>query len=259
MTQGANVPAREAVSRILRETVRLGPQPRPETLRCRAALLYKRIYCSLVLCLKIKELHHRRIALATAITLCAGHAAARHQEPDPTGRCLTVSTSGSRARRLRLARPRCGVRMCADLGRSPLNFQGRFRMTNVLRKWKTGFANIRGQGRAIRPRRHSERHRFPSDGSLIPRLKVKELHRRGITPDTASTCAPSTPEPAIRNRISHPIRDISSCTSRARAPFTSCPRALGCTAVYGFGIVPADLGSALPYDQPTQSMGNRVL
>ena len=101
--------------------------------------------------------------------------------------------------------------------------------------------------------------------SLIPLRKVRELQRHRIALDTANTCAPSTPESAIMNRISHPIRDISSlmrdissCTSRARASYTSCPRALGCTDVYGFGIVPADLGTALPYDQPTQSMGNRV-
>ena len=68
--------------------------------------------------------------------------------------------------------------------------------------------------------------------------------------------APSTPEHAIRNRISHHMRDISSlmrdissCTSRARASFTSRPRALGCTDVYGFGIAPADLGTAPPYGQ----------
>jgi len=66
--------------------------------------------------------------------------------------------------------------------------------------------------------------------SLIPLRKVKELQRRRIALDTANTCAPSTPEPAIRHRISHPIRDISSCTSRARASFISRPRALG---VYG--------------------------
>ena len=94
--------------------------------------------------------------------------------------------------------------------------------------------------------------------SLIPLRKVKELYRRRMALDTANTCAPSTPEPAIRSRISHPIRDISSCTSRARASFISRPRALGCTDVYGFGIVPADPGRALPYDQPTQNMGNRV-
>ncbi|MCY4514068.1 MAG: hypothetical protein OXC69_02860 [Candidatus Tectomicrobia bacterium] len=77
--------------------------------------------------------------------------------------------------------------------------------------------------------------------SLIPLQKVKELQRRRIALDTANTCTLSTPEPAIRNRISHPMRDISSYTSRARAPFTSRPRALGCRAVYGFGTVPADL------------------
>ena len=64
----------------------------------------------------------------------------------------------------------------------------------------------------------------------IPLRKGKELQRRRIALDTANTCAPSTPEPAIRNRISHPMHDISSRSSRARASFTSCPRALG---VYG--------------------------
>ena len=93
--------------------------------------------------------------------------------------------------------------------------------------------------------------------SLIPLQKIKELRRR-ISLDTANTCAPSTPEPAIRHRISHPIRDISSFTSRAGASFTSRPRALRCTVVYGFGIVPADPGRALPYDRATQNMGNRV-
>ena len=376
MTQGANVPAREAVSRILRETARLGLQPRPGTLRGRAARLYKRIYGSLVVCLKIKKLHRRRIALDTAITLCAGHAATRHQEPDPTDRCLTVSTSGSRARRLRLARPRCGVRMCADSGRSPLTFQGHFRMTNILKKWKTGFANIGGQGRAIRPRGHSEPPRFPIDDSLIPRLKVKEPHRRGIAPDTATTlCAEHAAarhqEPdatdrcltvstsgsrARRLRLARPRCGVRMCadlgrsplnfqgrfrmtnilrtwetghpdirgqgraiqqrghsarprfrldgsliprlkvkelhrrgiapdtattlcvghaaaphqepdptdrcltvsTSGSRAPFTSRAPALRCADVCGFGTVPAHLPRALPYDQHTQNMGNRV-
>ena len=96
--------------------------------------------------------------------------------------------------------------------------------------------------------------------SLIPLRKIKELQRRRMALDTANTCAPSTPEPAIMNRISHPIRDISSlmrdissCISRARASFTSCPRTLRCTEVYGFGIVLADPGRALPYDRPTRT------
>ena len=66
--------------------------------------------------------------------------------------------------------------------------------------------------------------------SPIPLRKVKELQRRRMALDTANTCAPSTPEPGIRSRISHPIRDISSWASRARALSTSRPRALG---VYG--------------------------
>ena len=98
--------------------------------------------------------------------------------------------------------------------------------------------------------------------SLIPLRKVKELHCRRIALDTAIACAPSTPEPAIRNRISHPIRDISSCTSprthRARARRLLRAPALGCADVCGFGTVPADPGRALPYDQPTQNIENRV-
>ena len=64
--------------------------------------------------------------------------------------------------------------------------------------------------------------------SLIPLRKVKELQRRRIALDTANTCAPSTPEPDIRNRISHPMRDISS---RAGATFTSRPRVGVCGSV----------------------------
>ena len=67
--------------------------------------------------------------------------------------------------------------------------------------------------------------------SPIPLRKVRELQRRRIALDTANTCAPSTPEAAIRNRISHPMRDISSCTSRAGAPFTSRPRVGVCGCV----------------------------
>ena len=68
--------------------------------------------------------------------------------------------------------------------------------------------------------------------SLIPLRKVKEPQRHRIALDTANTCAPSTPEAAIRNRISHPMRDISS---RARAPFTSRPRVgvCGCVRIRG--------------------------
>ena len=225
MTQGANVPAREALSRILRETARLGLEPRPETLRCRATRLYKRIYGSLVLCLKIKELHRRCIALDTAISLCVGHAAARHQEPDPTDQCRAASASGSRGRRLRLARPRCGVRMCADLGRSPLTFQGHFRMTNILRKWETAFANIRGQGRAIQQRGHSAPPRFRIGDSLISRLKVQELHRHGIAPDTAATlCAGHA---AARHQEPDPTdrcRAVSASGSRVRRLRLARPR-----------------------------------
>ena len=190
MTQTAHVAAREAVYPILREAFRLGLELRPRTLRSRAALLHERIYESLIALRKVKELQRRRFALDTGNTRCAGHAAARHQEPDPTDRCRVASATFSRACRLRLARPRCGVRMCADLGRSPLTFQGHFRVTNILRKWETAFANVRGQKRAIQQQGYSAPPRFRIDDSLISRLKVQELRRRGIAPDTANAlCA----------------------------------------------------------------------
>ena len=80
MTQTAHVAAREAVYQILREAVRLGLELRPKTLRSGAALLYERIYESLFPLQKVKELQRRRIALDTAITLCAEHAGTRHWE-----------------------------------------------------------------------------------------------------------------------------------------------------------------------------------
>ena len=110
MTQTAHVAAREAVYQILREAFRLGLEPRPETLLTRAALSCERIYDSLIPLQTVKELHRRRNALDTGITLCVGHDAARHQEPDPTGRCRVASATLSRTRRLSLARSRCGVR-----------------------------------------------------------------------------------------------------------------------------------------------------
>ena len=45
-------------------------------------------------------------------------------------------------------------------------------------------------------------------------------------------------------------------SGRAGAP--ACAIALGCTAVYGFRVVLADLGTATPYDRSTQNMGNSV-
>ena len=93
-------------------------------------------------------------------------------------------------------------------------------------------------GPELRPKTLRSRAALPHERiyeSLIPLRKVKELQRRRIALDTANTCAPSTPEAAIRNRISHPIRDIvlawSSRASRAGAPFTSRPRVAVCGCV----------------------------
>ena len=56
MTQTAYVAAREAVCQILREAFRLGLELRPKTLRSGAALLYERIYESLIPLRKVKEI-----------------------------------------------------------------------------------------------------------------------------------------------------------------------------------------------------------
>ena len=72
---------------------------------------------------------------------------------------------------VRLARPRVlyfapacwGVRTCADSGLSPPTLEGLFRMTNRRRTWETGFADIRGQGRAIQQQGHSASPRLPTD------------------------------------------------------------------------------------------------
>ena len=82
MTRTADVPAREPVSSIRREATLLGLEPQPETLRSRAALLYERIYDSLIPCHQVEKLPRLRVALNTVITLCAEHAAARHLEED---------------------------------------------------------------------------------------------------------------------------------------------------------------------------------
>ena len=109
MTQTAHVPAREPVPENQREAARLDLELQPGTLLSRAALLYKRICDSLILCLKIKEPHCRRNVLHTGIMLCAGHAGARYQEPDSTDRCLTVSAPASRTRAVYVSRARVAV------------------------------------------------------------------------------------------------------------------------------------------------------
>ena len=97
--------------------------------------------------------------------------------------------------------------------------------------------------------------------SLIPLRKANELQRRRIALDSASTCAPSTPEPSIRHRISHPIRDISSCTSRARASFTSRPRALGvygCVRIWDCSRRPWKGASVRPTDAEHWKQGSLI-
>ena len=112
MTRTADVPAREPVSQYLCEAAGVGLVPRPETLRCRAAPLFEAIGDGLIPCLKIKDPHRRRIALDSAIILCAERIVASHQESELIDRCVALSTS--------LSGTRAGcVRMCADLGYFP--------------------------------------------------------------------------------------------------------------------------------------------
>ena len=51
----------------------------------------------------------------------------------------------------------------ADSGLSPPTLEGHFRMTARRRTWETGFADIRGQGRAIQREGHSAPPRLPTD------------------------------------------------------------------------------------------------
>ena len=114
MTQTVCAAAREAVYQILREAVRLGLELRTKTLRSRAALLYERIYESLIPLQKVEQFQRRRIALDTAITLCAKHAGARHREPDFTPHACHFRVS--RARALFTSPPRAlGVYGCVRI------------------------------------------------------------------------------------------------------------------------------------------------
>ena len=97
MTQTVCAAARIAVHQILREAVRLGLELRPRTLRSRAALLYERIYESLISLQKVEQFQRRHIALDTAITLCAKHAGARHREPNFTPHTRHFRLSRARA------------------------------------------------------------------------------------------------------------------------------------------------------------------
>ena len=188
MTQTADFPSREPAYQILREGARLCLELRPRTLRSRAALLYERIYESLMPLKKVKEHPRCRVALDTADTPCAEHAGARHREPDFTPHASHFRVHLAHARAAHFAPARVGgVRMCTDLGLSPPTFAGRFRMVNRRTTWGTGFTVIRGHGRAIWQREHSAPPRLPIDDSLVPRLKVKERHRCRNAQDTAIT------------------------------------------------------------------------
>ena len=84
MTQTAHVAAREAVYQILREAFRLRLELRPKTLRSRAALLYERIYESLIPLQKVKGTPPPPHRPGYRNYLCAEHAGGRYQEPDFT-------------------------------------------------------------------------------------------------------------------------------------------------------------------------------
>ena len=99
MTQTADFPSREPAYQILREGARLCLELRPRTLRSRAALLYERIYESLMPLKKVKEHPRCRVALDTADTPCAEHAGARHREPDFTPHASHFRVHLARARR----------------------------------------------------------------------------------------------------------------------------------------------------------------
>ena len=116
MTRTAHVPAREPVSHILREAARLEVQR--EALSSKSALQNDAIAGSLIPCLSTREPDGRGIAPGADITLRAGHAAARHREPDPPDRCLAVSACLSRTRALGCTAVYGFGRLPASLGRA---------------------------------------------------------------------------------------------------------------------------------------------
>ena len=115
MAQTADFPSREPAYQILREGARLCLELRPRTLRSRAALLYERIYESLMPLKKVKEHPRCRVALDTANTPCAEHAGARHQA-DFTSDACRFGVHLAHARCLRLAyASRVRASRCTDL------------------------------------------------------------------------------------------------------------------------------------------------
>ena len=124
MKRTADVPAREPGSQVLSKAAGLGVEPRPETLPSGTALLFERIYDSLIPQLEVKEPHRHRIALDTAITLCAERPEACHREPDsptdarsfpPPCRPCAMLASPAGASDGHVG----GVRRCTDFGMVP--------------------------------------------------------------------------------------------------------------------------------------------
>ena len=184
MTQTANVPAPEPVSRIPRETVRLDPQP--EMLPCEAPLLYEGVSDSLIPCRQIKKPHCRGIALDAAITLRAEHAGAPDQKPHASGQCPDVSAYASRET------SRARALGCTDLYgsvRKVYGFRAKvygFRMLpvglgTVLRCDQSthnvgkAFLVSRGQRRAIEQREDSAPPRLPASGRQEPKKHGQRL------------------------------------------------------------------------------------
>ena len=91
--------------------------------------------------------------------------------------------------------------------------------------------------------------------SFILLQKIKEPHRRRIALYTANTLYAEH----AGARRGEPDLPPDTCRFRVplvRASFAARARALWCTAVYGYAMVPADLGWALAFDQSTRKVGN---
>ena len=103
------------------------------------------------------------------------------------------------ARRLRLARPRCGVRTCADPGCSTPTLEGRHRMTDPRRTWEKAFLANRRQRRAIQQRGHSATSRLPAGvcrehkehGQRLPHPATAASQGGAPTMAVARHCHPS--------------------------------------------------------------------
>ena len=175
MTQTGDVAARESIFNIQCEAARLDVQP--EMLRSKAALQNEAIGGSLIPCLKIKEPYRRDMAPDAGITLCAGDAGTRHNEPNFSDQYL----DGFRTLLARARYARVGVYGIVRIFEASCGRLKEFTVwPNRRRTWGTAFLADRGQRPAIRQRGNSVPARLPAGVCQEPKAHGKLLPNPGL-------------------------------------------------------------------------------